>query len=624
MISQRCALALLAYATPFAVLAESPAASASTVEYLYVEANEGSSAGGHVALRVDDHVFDFQNAELGTLRRRRTDWDQFRYIYSVRENRTIHVARLSLLPKDRDAVRERFNRGYLIQNKHFSVWETLRSDRDLIERLLASKEGASDGHARWAPRVRGAGLFRLDGNAASDGSAGLAALRERIADERGANYLDHRIRALEEEAETLVPTADAPVFRLSDVESASSTYHFSDRYRDLCEKILALRVLRASAELHPDVRVVSAGERYALDSMERAQLRSFADAQEARLARLVASGRPDWGFALIVGMARLQTLRESEIFGRLRFLDAFGADAPVLSAKSVRRADAFVVELGERAQMEFETARAHFFAHTSPNEAQFAWLEEKANHDAEFQRGLSIGQEVRMQASRLIPQRSAEVGRLPIPAVGGAVLRMAGRLAEAALDGYEAALRDAFGYRLVDRNCVTELLAALESGLPHGTRTDRIGGGLDFIPFVSFESLVEANPTAQEFEVPSYRRTRLDVMYATENDVAVWLRESNTLTSTIYRSTARDSFFLFFTEDAGPARPILGALNVAAAVGDMALGLLKAPFDRGRTAWSGLKGVVFSLPELFFIDLRKGALDYAPADPPRTAARPSV
>jgi hypothetical protein len=37
-----------------------------------------------------------------------------------------------------------------------------------------------------------------------------------------------------------------------------------------------------------------------------------------------------------------------------------------------------------------------------------------------------------------------------------------------------------------------------------------------------------------------------------------------------------------------------------------------------------LKGVVFSLPELFFIDLRKGALDYAPADPPRTAARPSV
>ena len=53
----------------------------------------------------------------------------------------------------------------------------------------------------------------------------------------------------------------------------------------------------------------------------------------------------------------------------------------------------------------------------------------------------------------------------------------------------------------------------------------------------------------------------------------------------------------------------------------MAFGVLRAPLDRGRTLWSGFKGVVFSLPELAFVNLRKGTLEYGPSDPPRTAFR---
>ena len=53
----------------------------------------------------------------------------------------------------------------------------------------------------------------------------------------------------------------------------------------------------------------------------------------------------------------------------------------------------------------------------------------------------------------------------------------------------------------------------------------------------------------------------------------------------------------------------------------MIFGLLRAPLDRGRTLWSGTRGVVFSLPELAFVNLRKGTLEYGPGDPPRTAFR---
>lgn len=224
-------LAVLACAAALPVLGSAHGANASVVEYLYVEANEGSSAGGHVALRIDDRVFDFQNAELGTLRRRRTQWDEFRYIYSVRENRTIHVARFDVSVADRDAILERFNRRYLIQNEHYSVRESLRNDRELIEWLIEKAEGDSAGRElHLAPQVRGAGLFRVAGTRAADGASGLVALRERIRNERGADYLAIRIGELERELETLVPTTEMPApLRVSDDQNPSSGYAFSDR-----------------------------------------------------------------------------------------------------------------------------------------------------------------------------------------------------------------------------------------------------------------------------------------------------------------------------------------------------------------------------------------------------------
>jgi len=89
----------------------------------------------------------------------------------------------------------------------------------------------------------------------------------------------------------------------------------------------------------------------------------------------------------------------------------------------------------------------------------------------------------------------------------------------------------------------------------------------------------------------------------------VALRESNTLTSTVYESNRQDSFFLFFT-DALPVRPLLGAANLAAGLGASAAGLALLPFDGGYALLSGVKGALFSLPELAFVNLRKGTFDY--------------
>jgi hypothetical protein len=174
---------------------------------------------------------------------------------------------------------------------------------------------------------------------------------------------------------------------------------------------------------------------------------------------------------------------------------------------------------------------------------------------------------------------------------------------------------------------LSEIFATIDAELDREESERRLGGyvrsagSLNFIPRLSYRAVLRAYQPAEVGEVSSYRRTRLEAMYAAENDLKVSLRESNTLSSTIYRRNGRDSFFLFFTDDALPVRPLYGALNLVAGAGEIAFGLLRAPLDRGRTLWSGLKGVAFSLPELAFVNLRKGTLEYGPGDPPRTGFR---
>ena len=99
---------------------------------------------------------------------------------------------------------------------------------------------------------------------------------------------------------------------------------------------------------------------------------------------------------------------------------------------------------------------------------------------------------------------------------------------------------------------------------------------------------------------------------AREGTLRAALRESNVLTSTLYAPADASGFFVFFTDGRWPLRPLLGAVNLGAALARSGIGVLQLPFDRGRGLRDGLDGALWSVPELFFANIRKGTSEYVP------------
>ena len=361
----------------------------------------------------------------------------------------------------------------------------------------------------------------------------------------------------------------------------------------------------------------------------------------ASLVRLVRSSRPDWGFPLLVGMARLAALEETLHAGAWMFLDAFPSDALVIPAEQILRDPALTQALLDEARGDFALARTRLVTRVEHragfSEADFVALEAAGNRLIEITRTVDGRRPMRLALGLRVPSRDAVVAEPIVPVVAAEALAHHAARAREFEEAYETELRRLYGYNVVDRNCVTEIFrtidAAFAATLPDADpaairreSTRRLGGyvevehTLTFIPAASAHAVHDAYAVSETIEIPSYRLAALARLYRQDNAARVYLRESNTLTSTLYRRNPSDSAFLFFTDDMIAIRPLLGAVNIVAGLGVSAAGLFKLPIDGGDLLRAGLRGVLFSLPELAFFNIRKGSLIFAPR--PRESLQP--
>jgi hypothetical protein len=592
------------------------------VDYLYINASEGSASGGHVALRFGDQVFHFEHRAPGILVLARAQFERFRHLYGDLENRTIQVSRIPVSDETYDLLLGQFSHLHLVQHQRLEVLNAARDDRALLEAL----------HEHGVVPIDGLGLFVDAADTGVDTihrAPALSALRARIAARYGPDFIADRIAELTARLAALEPEGAPSTVAADDDEIRPPSYGFSARFHDLSQALAALDVLDAARRLRPDaIRSGSAG--LALKAGEAARLTRLADALEESLVRLMETTRPDWGLSMLLGMARLITLRETVATAHWQFLDSFPADATVLPAIRTSRRRTYLTQIREDNRIQFEVERASLLeamdrANAFP-EIDYARLESAANRWLEVSRALNDGRPLRVHAGVLLPDRPGPLPAGRMPSYDAISLARAVDAAAREEEQLASALEHDYPYNLITRNCVSEIFRELDVALARAANTEneaavreesirRLGGhlamvgSLNFVPRISAVLVEDTYTVAERLRFESYRERRLSEMRQDENALLVFLRESNVVTSTLYRVQPRDSIFLFFTDDLVVPRPLFGALNLLTGLGASAVGVAMLPVDGGETLWAGLRGALFSLPELVFHNIRKGTFE---------------
>ena len=661
-MSRRSAAPILRVAALVLLLRAAPASAGREIEYLYMDGSEGGGSGGHAALALGDRVFHFEHRAPGILRLAREPVEVIRHRYGVLYNRTILVSHVPVSQDTYALVLDELTRRYFVQRQHLADYEAAVNDRRLLEASRVQRLGISAA----APMVLdGAGFFFDElatpsaGHAAGERAEGpapaLVRLRERVKAAHGDDVLDRAIQRVQGELSELRPDPDADAPRpLAPDRLAPVRYGFAERYRDTVLALLALEALDSARPLRPGSLADAALPELTPD--EIAVVERLGEMLEASLVRLVQSRRADWGFPLLLGMARLIALDETRRSERWRVLDATPADAVVIRRERLVSQPAFARELRERVEADFGSARATLLRRAAAAEAfpeaELAEVEATGNRLAHVEGALADGHDARLAWGAPLPGRSVRLHALLLPALGSDDLDRALTAAAEREAAQLAGLKHLYGYNLFTRNCVTEIFRTIEAALRRDLLTrepalagaalaarvrrasvERLGGyvepagAMSFIPAVSAAIVQAGYAVSDVVELPSYRKAQLGRMYERENPFWVFLRESNTLTSTLYRKAPDDSAFLFFTDNAPAARPVFGTLNVITGLGVAAAGLAMLPVDRGELLTSGLKGAFFSLPELAFFNIRKGSFpdfERRPAEHPVALRAPAA
>ena len=587
-----------------------PFAPTPPLQFIYIDANVGGSSGGHSALRIHNTIYHFQYFPNGLFKLVREQWPHFRYIYNDLENRTLYVAHVHIENRDLQILQEYLDRYYLIQEAHMARLDELFADTELLNDLSRGRNRMS---------VNGAGLFSFD----APSNEISKALRSAIFETYGKNYLKFTMEALDREL-SKIPLV---VLSVEPDEISNKVYpppmaSFSRKYSENRLKRTALNVLNEALpirelELTDMDHFVRPGDRKGLTHNERDRLSAYAQALKASVIHLTTSSRPDWGYPLLLANARYQAVMGSLKRNRLYLLDPFPESAKSVPPQTLAGDPNVTARLADRAWQKYRDIRRSTFAGQSLDERAYNRLEESAGRFAELEKGRLSGSTIRVAYGRLIPSRS---GMVPLPASSLSQQAIKQSLNEVRLNRnlYGDQLKRCYPYDLIDKNCATELIRSINAPFKSQERVKKALGGeimpgedFGFIPFRLF-GLVNDHFRITKVEVlPGYRKRML--LRAAQNEpdnTGLYFRECNTLTSTLYPGVAGDTPFLFFTDDVVWIRPVYGAVNGAYGLIAAALGIFTLPMDSGDLSLAGLKGALYSLPELFFCNIRKGSYNY--------------
>ena len=604
LLSRAAALLLLIMFSASPVHAVPRGNTVHDVSVLYIESNTGDSSGGHAALRTGQEVFHFQHGENGLLLLHRERWDEFRFYYNDLGNRTVYEARLELQPEASERIRRYFTSMLIEQDVRLARLDGMRKD---VELLVAIEAGNS------SLAIRGAGLFLRKDN--SGGKASIN-LKQKISRKLGGSFLRDLCHEL--------------FIKLSHLPQ-NYNQHAPDlaAYREQLSLFEAVSILEKCRGINPAALIripPRAGnhESCHLSPKERQALKRWEDFFLYSITALLQSRRPDRGFPLMLATARFLAIRESLRQGTLLVLSTFPADADTADAVYGAGSMKMLRKMALSAGKNLEDERGRLLSQTETDEALWSRFENLASRYAELSDCAQGKQKMRLYAGISVPSLPATIPcplQLPAEEVSETL-----KNAKKRLKNFQKQMHLDMRYNLFTRNCVTEIFTGISHALSQAQGKDTASPSLlsaeqkavlesiSFIPWKMFQQVTAGMDTSEIIRYPSWRDRRLEALYQKDNPVTVYARECNTITSSIYRNGRQDSAFLFFTQDSVLARPLFGTLNIAWTLPHMCIGLITWPIDSGYLIKSGAMGTLFSIPELFFVNIRKGNFAYIPQE----------
>lgn len=570
-----------------------------SVEYLYIEANSGTSSGGHVAVKLDETVYHFQNKD-GLILLQRDAWPRFRHLYADLDNRDIHVAKVNIPDPVQIEIKRHLDLSHLKQN--FWLEHAASMDRDvaLLEALSQKKAFA----------IPGAGFFG-DRKLPSHGESFILGPIET------AQSIRSRLQTIIKTRRNLHPgkiEVTPEAFNPADLSRG-----YADEWIDLTQNQIALEWALGQKELNQAV-LMDGG---ALPPEERPRgcsAQRWLSGYKAHLkqdaARLLFNPYPGSGLPLLRTLARYEAVKLSLERGRLYLLSP-----GLTSTDSNRRQRGEYLESPQsRLETEFRQhlneLSSRLFCSTEIDDLSYHKLELATLDLKEVvvanQQKMPVGFDHEPDlpnAPALITPDPWESSRTPETTTLERALEARERLQDQ--------ITERMHYNLITRNCVTELIKAINSGFEENREPPELRGHIDpyrsqsFVPFRFFELVLRRYPVESTTTIRSFRHRRLAEMILENDGPWTGILEGNTLTGSVYRPRDEDGIFLFFTDESLWSRPLLGVANLGAAMGAMALGIATLPLDQGHLLEAGARGALFSLPEIGLWNIRKGSFTEA-------------
>ncbi|TGM38167.1 hypothetical protein [Leptospira biflexa] len=525
----------------------------------------------------------------------RETWEDFRFQYGVIENRNIEFYEWNLSESAKQTLRQKWNELYLVQETHIQNQKNLEEDWEWTNQEKTKEY--------FQNKITGFGYFTK----IEDPNSPIPKLfsfqkKDFISIKNDINRLLNGPTEVDRINVTTLPDTSSPFRLIANIETDTNRLIQNER------KYFVRQFLVNPVLLYDQAFVKLEGKQFSLTLDEVKLWKLYRSKLVSELKFCILENEcKDWEeMTLLLRILYLQkSIEEGQIvfpkknFTGFSYLEFTEIPVSILNTKQ-KEYDQILIE--KRKEFGKGYHPIHFYNWESFLSRYQSFIEGKS-----FTEGVEFNLE----------------GKNPYPwninpnIQSGSKDETANR--EKQWKTYTKNIQDLYSYHLVLQNCTNELFHYLNLMFPNGKIGDEIFWtpltnnvfGLNFIPSVAALKIDLRSDKKNYKFYPSYRNLK-------RNQIKDWTEKNITErfvpTSKIYSQNPMDHSFLFFTEESVWSRPIFGLANAIWGLGYTGIGVLKSPMDKGKDFGKGTESIFYSLPELFFFNIRKGHFPFLTAE----------